>query len=188
MKRFALVSLMLLLTSGCATSLDGPRYATQAPAFDLYEFFDGTVDAWGIVQNRSGEVVQRFSVVIEGTVTGDALTLDERFTYALGDGVRERVWRIQRESDGSFSGGAGDILGPAEGAAYGNAFRWSYAMDLPVGDKNYRVRFEDWIFALDARRIMNRSYIQKFGLDVAEVTIFMQRREASPGMAGAGSP
>jgi hypothetical protein len=178
MKRLFFVCLMVMLASGCATSLDGPRYAGQTPAFDLYEFFDGTVDAWGIVQNRSGEVVQRFSVVIDGTVSGDSLTLDERFSYDLGDGVKERVWRIQRESDGSFTGGAGDILGSAEGDAFGNAFRWAYAMDLPVGDKTYRVRFEDWIFALDSKRIMNRSWIQKFGLDVAEVTIFMQRREA----------
>jgi len=178
MKRIALFSLMAVLVSGCATSLDGPRYAGQTPPFDLFGFFDGTVDAWGIVQNRSGEVVQRFRVVIDGSVSGDSLTLDERFSYDLGDGVKERVWRIQRESDGSFTGGAGDILGSAEGDAFGNAFRWAYAMDLPVGDKTYRVRFEDWIFALDSRRIMNRSYIQKFGLDVAEVTIFMQRREA----------
>jgi hypothetical protein len=39
------------------------------------------------------------------------------------------------------------------------------------------VKFEDWIFALDDRSIMNRSYIQKFGLDVAEVTIFMEAAE-----------
>ena len=50
-------------------------------------------------------------------------------------------------------------------------------MDLPVGDRTYRVRFDDWIFALDAQRIVNRSYLQKFGIDVAEVTIFMQRRD-----------
>jgi hypothetical protein len=37
------------------------------------------------------------------------------------------------------------------------------------------VRFEDWFWALDKNRIMNRSYLQKFGFDVAEVTIFMER-------------
>ena len=49
-------------------------------------------------------------------------------------------------------------------------------MDLPGEDQTYRFKFDDWIFALDDRRILNRSYIQKFGLDVAEVTIFMERR------------
>jgi hypothetical protein len=188
MKRSILAGLMLLCLGGCATSLDGQRYATQSPPFDLFAFFDGTVDAWGIVQNRNGEVVQRFEVVIEGSVEGEELTLDERFSYALGDGVRDRIWRIRRQADGSYTGGASDILDSASGAAFGNAFRWAYAMDLPVDDKVYRVRFEDWIFALDEGRIVNRSYIQKFGLDVAEVTIFMQRRDAPAPGAGAGTP
>jgi len=176
MIRFIALLSLVLMASGCATSLEGPRYAGQTPVFELFDFFDGTVDAWGIVQNRKGEVVQRFSVVIDGSVEGDRLTLDEAFTYQLGEGVGTRVWTIDRNADGSYTGGAGDILGSAQGEAFGNAFRWAYAMDLPVGEKTYRVRFEDWIFALDDARIMNRSYIQKFGLDVAEVTIFMQRR------------
>ena len=167
---------MLLFLGGCATTLDGTRYLSQEPRFDLFNFFNGDVRAWGIVQNRSGEVVQRFEVDIDGNVSGQTLTLDETFRYSLGDGVKERVWTITREDDGSYVGGAGDILGPASGSSYGNAFRWTYAMDLPVEDQTYRVKFDDWIFALDDRRILNRSYIQKFGLDVAEVTIFMERR------------
>ena len=164
-----------LWLGGCATSLDGSRYLDQSPAFDLFGFFSGEVRAWGIVQNRQGEVVQRFSVDILGSVSGDSLTLDETFAYGLGEGVTSRVWTITRRGDGRYEGSAGDILDTASGAAFGNAFRWSYAMELPVGEKSYRVVFDDWIFALDDRRIVNRSYIQKFGLDVAEVTIFMER-------------
>ncbi|MEE4277018.1 MAG: DUF3833 domain-containing protein [Halieaceae bacterium] len=187
-RRTTLLVLLVFTLGGCATSLDGLRYTDQTPPFDLFAFFEGTVDAWGVVQNRSGEVVQRFDVVIRGTVRDDELTLDERFTYALGDGVRERVWRIRRQEDGSYSGEAGDILDRAEGESFGNAFRWAYAMDLPVGGKTYRVRFEDWIFALDSSRLLNRSYIQKFGLDVAEVTIFMQRRDAPKTASGEAMP
>ena len=167
--------LACLFLSGCATSLEGDRYRAQDPAFDLFSFFDGPVKAWGLVQNRQGEVVQRFTVDIQGSTSDDTLTLDESFTYGLGEGVTKRVWTITRSADGSYAGTAGDILDSATGSSHGNAFRWAYAMDLPVGNKSYRVRFEDWIFALDERRIINRSYIQKFGLDVAEVTIFMER-------------
>lgn len=176
MKAANLLLLTVLFLGGCATSLDGSRYLEQTPGFDLFTFFDGDVQAWGIVQNRSGEVVQRFSVDIQGRVEGATLILDETFAYGLGEGVMERQWTIARNDDGSYQGSAGDILDTAAGNAYGNAFRWSYAMDLPVGEKTYRVKFDDWIFALDEQRIVNRSYIQKFGLDVAEVTIFMERR------------
>ena len=175
MKQLVASLLFITLLSGCATHLDGARYGDQTPQFELFAFFEGDIRAWGVVQNRSGEVVQRFEVDIAGNVTGNRLTLDESFRYSLGDGVKERVWTITRNEDGSFTGKAGDILGDASGYAYGNAFQWAYEMNLPVGDKTYRVKFEDWIFALDDRRIMNRSYIQKFGLDVAEITIFMER-------------
>lgn len=169
------LTLTILLLTGCATSLDGERYQEQAPEFDLFTFFDGDIKAWGIVQDRSGEVTQRFIVTIDGSVDGDTLELDETFEYSLGDGVKHRVWSITRGADGSYSGGAGDIIGTAQGEAHGNAFRWSYAMDLPVGDSTYKVTFEDWIWQLDEDTIINRSWIQKFGIDFAEVTIFMRR-------------
>ena len=62
-----IISIIILFTiSGCSLTIDGSDYEQQAPQFDLVEFFDGNVMAWGIVQNRSGEVVQRFIVDIEG--------------------------------------------------------------------------------------------------------------------------
>lgn len=174
--RWIVLAITSTLIAGCATSLDGQRYRSDTPPFDLFGFFEGNVKAWGIVQNRSGELVQRFTVDIAGTVDGDTLTLDEHFTYGLGSGVENRIWEITRNADGTYRGTAGDILGNASGQSYGNAFRWAYEMELPVGESSYRVRFEDWIWALDEDTLMNRSYIQKFGLDFAEVTIFMQRQ------------
>jgi hypothetical protein len=73
-------------------------------------------------------------------------------------------------------GRAGDIAGPAEGVAYGNAFNFNYEMDLPVDDTEYRVVFDDWFWAFDDTTMMNRSYIKKFGIVMAEVTIFMQKQ------------
>ena len=176
MKLRSLIIVFAFFATGCATNLDGSRYLSQSPDFELFEFFDGEVVAWGIVQNRSGEVVQRFTVTIDGEVKGDELTLDETFTYGLGEGVTDRTWKIEKLENGLYRGGASDILGIANGESFGNAFRWSYSMDLPVGEDVYRVAFDDWIFMLDEDRIVSRSYIQKFGLDVAEVTIFMERR------------
>jgi hypothetical protein len=115
-------------------------------------------------------------VEISGQFEGGLLTLDETFTYGMGDGTEHRVWTIQPEGTRGYVGEAGDILGRAEGESYGNAFRWTYQMDLPVGDNSYMVRFDDWIWAFDDSTVINRSYIRKFGLTFAEVTIFMQRQ------------
>lgn len=175
MKKCVYLLCITMLLSGCATQIQGPKYQSLSPAFDLFSFFDGEVKAWGLVQNRSGELVQQFTVDITGRIEGNRLTLDETFTYGLGEGVRERTWQIQRLDDGTYLGSAGDVLDSAVGRSFGNAFHWTYRMDLPVGDRSFEVRFEDWFWALDADRLMNRSYLQKFGFDVAEVTIFMER-------------
>jgi len=79
----------LCLLSSCA-SIEPDNYVNQSPQFVLEEFFDGDVNVWGIVQNRSGNVVQRFTVDIAGSVDGNTLTLDETFSYEQGSGVDKR--------------------------------------------------------------------------------------------------
>lgn len=170
------LGISLIGLSGCSVSVEGNDYKAVQPAFDLEQFFDGDVKAWGIVQNRSGEVVQRFIVDIAGKVEGDTLTLDEKFEYGVGEGPTERVWTIVKQSDNTFIGSATDIEGPAKGTSYGNAFNFHYEMDLPVDDTTYAVTFDDWFWAFDENTMMNRSYIRKFGIVMAEVTIFMQRQ------------
>ncbi len=174
--RYLGLILILFGVMGCSVSIDGDTYKQHTPAFSLETFFSGDVKAWGIVQNRSGEVVQRFTVDIYGSKDGNVLVLDERFTYSLGEGPGSRVWRITPESDGTYTGRASDILNEATGTSYGNAFNFTYSMDLPVDDTTYNVAFDDWFWAMDDNTMMNRSYIKKFGLVMAEVTIFMQRQ------------
>ena len=172
----SLATLSVAGLSGCSVSVEGEDYQSVTPAFNIEQFFDGNVKAWGIVQNRSGEVVQRFVVNIDGAIDGETLTLDETFDYGVGDGPKSRTWKIVKQSDNTFIGSAGDIDGPATGTSYGNAFNFHYQMDLPVDDTTYSVTFDDWFWAFDDSTMMNRSYIRKFGLVMAEVTIFMQKQ------------
>ena len=163
----------LFMAAGCSTTTVG-TYANDSPEFNPFEYFKGKTAAWGIVQDHRGRVIRRFSVEISGSSTDDTLVLDEVFNYA--DGAKDnRRWEIVRNSDGTLTGTAGDILGPASGTISGNAMRWQYEMDLPVGDKTYRVKFDDWLWMLDKDILVNRSYIKKFGVNVAEVTLFFQK-------------
>lgn len=177
MKKLIFSLFTVLTLSGCTLSIDGEDYVGKTPNFDLETFFVGEVTAWGIVQNRSGEVVQRFIVDIDGSMDGETLVLDETFQYIVGDGAKTRVWRLTPQPDGTYIGEAGDINGQATGKAYGNAFNFVYEMDLTVDGTTYTVNFDDWFFAMDDKTLMNRSYIKKFGLVVADVTIFMQRQD-----------
>ena len=75
---------------GCSTvEID----ATAARPLAALNCFNGTLDAHGVFQDRSGKVVKRFQVVIDAGWKGDTGTLDERFTYSDGSTQRQ-VWTI----------------------------------------------------------------------------------------------
>jgi hypothetical protein len=171
--KIALFSVLILLS---ACGIKGENYIEMEPPLLLEEFFDGTVKAWGIVQDRSGNIVNRFDVVIEGKWDGNKGVLDELFTYYDTGKTETRIWKITKIDDMQYEGTAGDIIGTAKGKAYGNAVYWTYEMDVSVDDSSYRLTFEDWIWAMNDGVVVNRSYLKKFGITFAEVTIFMQRQ------------
>ncbi|UCE31073.1 MAG: DUF3833 domain-containing protein [Burkholderiales bacterium] len=160
--------------AGCA-AIDPSEYSSEKPRLDLRSYFDGTIDAWGIFQDRSGRVVRRFTVVIRASWDGDLGTLDEDFTYS--DGEREkRVWTIRRRDDGSYVGTADDVVGEATGVAAGNALNWRYTLALKVDDEVYQVDFDDWMFLVDEDVMLNRAVMSKFGIRLGEVFLSFRRR------------
>lgn len=175
-KRFgcALLAIVSIGLAGCA-GVSVERYRAEKPVLDLKTYFNGTLDAWGIFQNRNGEVVKRFSVVIEATWQGDVGTLDERFTWSDGTNSR-RVWTITRLADGSYRGKADDVVGQAIGETTGNALHWRYVLALPVDGTVYHVNFDDWMFLIDERVMINRAAMSKWGFHLGEVTLSFVRR------------
>lgn len=165
---------LVFLLAGC-TSISPQDYLAERPALDLFRYFDGTVDAWGQFEDRSGRVVKRFTVEIRGTVDGSRLTLDEDFRYSDGT-TQNRVWRIERLGDGRYAGTAGDVIGTAGGEVAGNALRWRYVLALDVDGRTWHVDFDDWMYQQDERVMLNRSVMSKFGIRLGEVFIAFRRR------------
>lgn len=164
----------LIGLNGCG-GVSVSQYEQQNPELDLKTYFNGTLDAYGMFQKRSGEVVKRFHVVIDARWQGDTGTLDERFTYSDGS-TQQRVWTITRTSPHTYRGTAGDVVGEATGVQAGNALRWQYVLALPVDDKIYHVDFDDWMFLMDDRVMLNRSTMSKWGFDLGEVTLTFVKR------------
>lgn len=162
-----LLSLMTL--AGCATQQVGD-YAQESPKLDLAQYFNGRVEAHGIFQDRGGQVVKRFTVQMDCSWNGDQGVLDEHFTYS--DGTKQRrVWRLTRHADGRYTGTADDVVGVAEGRVAGNAFRWGYTLSLPVDGKVYEVQFDDWMYLINDRVMLNRATMSKWGFRLGEVTL-----------------
>jgi hypothetical protein len=164
----------IALLAGCA----GPQpsdYATQKPVLDLKTYFNGELVAHGIFTDRSGKVARRFTVEMTGTWNGNQGTLDERFTYSDGKTER-RVWRLTDEGGGRYSGRADDVVGVATGVAAGNALNWRYTLALPVDGTVYNVQFDDWMYLMDDRVMLNKAAMSKFGIFLGEVTLSFTKR------------
>jgi hypothetical protein len=163
-----------LAASGCA----GPSvndYASEKPVLDLRQYFSGVVDAWGIFTDRSGKVVKRFTVVMHCKWDGDQGVLDEDFVYS--DGTKQkRIWKLQHLGNGRYSGQADDVIGMADGQTRGNAFNWRYTLALPVDGQVWHVQFDDWMYLLDDKVMLNKAAMSKFGIFLGEVTLSFTRR------------
>ena len=172
----AAMAMAVSLLAGCATAVGPQHYAAEHPRLELQRYFNGTLDAHGMFQDRAGTVVKRFVVVMRCRWQGDVGTLDEDFTYA--DGTKQRrVWTLRASAPGHFTGTADDVVGAAEGEVAGNALRWKYVLALPVDGKVVDVDMEDWMFLIDDKVMLNRAQMSKFGFNVGSVTLSFTRRE-----------
>ena len=162
-----------LALGGCA-SHQIEDYATQQPTLDLRQYFNGPLTAHGIFTDRSGQVKRRFIVRLVGRWQADVGVLEEDFEYS--DGARERrVWTIRHLGGGRYSGSAEEVVGQALGEAAGNALRWRYALKLPVDGSVYEVDFDDWMFLVDDRVMLNKARMSKFGVHLGDVTLSFQK-------------
>ncbi len=164
--------LLLVVLSGCSADIED--YRQSQPQFDLFQYFEGDVTAWGMVQDYSGKQTRRFSVQIKGTVTGEQLVLTEDFVFDDGEQA-QRIWTIKHLGDGRYEGEADDIIGVARGTAVGNALRWQYDFEIEVDGSTYDVAFDDWLYRQDDRHLFNLTKIKKFGIEVGQITLFFQR-------------
>jgi hypothetical protein len=159
-----------LLLSGCASAPTPADYADQKPTLDLRQYFNGPLVAHGLFTDRAGKVQRRFTVQLKGSWQGDDGVLEEDFLY--NDGKTERrVWRIRHLGGGQYTGRADDVVGEARGEAAGNALRWRYTLQLPVDGSVYDVNFDDWMFLMDDKIMLNKAKMSKFGIHLGGVTL-----------------
>jgi hypothetical protein len=75
-----------------------------------------------------------------------------------------------------LTGRADDVVGQASGQVMGNAMQWAYTLRLPVDGTVYEVQFDDWMFLLDDRVMLNRAVMSKWGFRLGEVTLSFVKR------------
>ena len=152
-------------------------FENSKPEFNLMQFFEGEIEAWGIVEDRFGNLKRQFRVNITGKVENNTLTLDEDFLYDDGEQAN-RIWKIKKITDKNkvlYQGQADDIEGEASGSISGNTLNWSYDIYLNIKGSSIKVHFNDWIYKQSEDLAINRAYVSKFGINIGSVTLVFLR-------------
>ena len=84
----------------------------------MQQYFNGTLDAYGVFTDRSGTVVKRFTVVMQCSWKDGQGVLDEDFLYSDGS-KQKRIWRLTALGNGRYTGQADDVVGQAQGQTQG---------------------------------------------------------------------
>ena len=173
LRQFAYVLLLVPLLGACG-SMKIEDFKGTTPELKIEEYFLGKSKAWGIFEDRFGNLKREFVVDIEGTWDGNTLTLVEDFVYSDGE-TDQRIWVIDKVGENRYEGTAGDFIVTAIGVSAGKALTWSYDFDLKVGGNTTRVHFEDWFYLQDDEVLVNRTDVTKFGIKLGTATIFFRR-------------
>lgn len=168
-----LVMAMAAVLTSCSADIDD--YQGTTPQFDLFDYFSGESEAWGMVQDYRHQQTRRFHVTLHGVVKQNQLILDEQFVY--DDGEKEsRVWTITRVEQMRYIGTANGVIGEAVGEEMGNALRWQYRFHLKTQSYDIEVDFDDWLYRQDDLHLFNTTTISKWGITLGKVTLFFAKK------------
>ncbi|PPK62319.1 DUF3833 domain-containing protein [Malaciobacter marinus] len=155
---------------GCG-SMKISDFNNTTPKFVPQDYFNGKLTAYGLVKNRSGEIIRTFKGDLVGSWDENGVgTLDERFVYNDGE-KQTRVWTLKPTLDGKYIGTAGDIVGEATMLVNGNTVMMDYTMEIPYNGTTINIDVKDWLHLQEDGVIINHSKMKKFGITVGELVI-----------------
>ena len=168
-----LFSLVFSFITGCSNS-SIENVVSKNLSFDLLEYFNGETTAWGLIVDRFGNLQRTFKVRLNGNIDNKRLLLKEYFTYNDGE-TEYREWIITKTETGTYEGKSKDTIGVARGKQDGNTMRMVYDTKISIGETDIRVSFDDRFVKADKKVVINRAEILKWGIKIADVTIFFSK-------------
>ncbi|MEP6390801.1 MAG: DUF3833 domain-containing protein [Halioglobus sp.] len=173
---FRLLGFALLLPALTAcTSVTVQDYAGNTPQLVPEEFFDGRLTAHGVLKNRSGKVIRSFNVEIKAYWQDGVGTLEEDFLFDDGE-IDRRVWTLTPNGPGRYTGTAGDVVGGGAVTVAGNSMFLDYVLRIPYKGDTLDIRVDDRMYLVNPNVLMNESRMIKFGFEVGEILLVIERR------------
>lgn len=162
---------MLLIS--CSAQISD--YKNSYPIFKLEDYFNGNIKAWGILQDYNNKLTRNFTVDITASWQGNKGKLHEAFVFDDGE-TQTRIWYITKLKEGFYQGEANDVIGTANIEQMGNAVNLVYELTVKIDDSDFTFKIDDWMYRVDEKHVFNRSKLKKFGVTVAELTLFFEKQ------------
>ncbi|MCP4002209.1 MAG: DUF3833 domain-containing protein [Gammaproteobacteria bacterium] len=172
--------------SGCS-SMKIEDFKSTQPEFVLEEYFEGRTMAWGLFEDRFGNVQRQFVVTMDGTWDGTTLILNEDFVYNDGE-TENRVWTLTKTDEFNYQGSTQNSVGIAAGTRSGNAFHWKYDFNLKVGDDTWKVTFDDWMFMQPNGVLLNKATVTRWGFKLGTVYLSFSKPAAQAAVKQTAAP
>ena len=170
------LALLITLSTSFVVFAKGSGFTpptTLGPDLKMEEYFEGRLTATGEYWDRKGELARTFTVDLQGNWDGTTLTIVEDFVYNTGTEF-QRIWKLQKDGEYGWVGTAGDTVGLARGVEDGAIFSWDYAVNLErtPGEGDFiKVFFDDVLWRVSERKVVNYAVMKKFGMRVGEVIV-----------------
>lgn len=176
-KRLASLGLPLLILAGCS-SVPSQDYADQRPTLDMTQYLIGHTTAWGLAQSRSGEVVRRFRIEMDGTRLDDgSVRVVEHDFYSDGRS-EDHEWLFRDTGAHAVTATSDQVVDEAEGTQYGNALNLHYTLKVQMPDgKQAEFPVSDWFYLQEGCRLINHTDGSKFGFHAFDVMTFFEKKD-----------
>ncbi|MBK8455552.1 MAG: DUF3833 family protein, partial [Thiofilum sp.] len=94
----------------------------------------------------------------------------------FNDGEKsQRIWTITKQAPDRYSGRAADVVGTAQGTVKGNVLNWQYVLQVPYKGSTINVNFDDWMYLMNDKVLLNKAIMSKWGFKVGEVVITFEK-------------
>ncbi len=166
---------VLLLSGTCITgcaSMKPSAFATGGEniRYTPVDFFTGTSQSSGVMENRKGSPSARITTKITGSWRDSVLYLEQDLNLE-GKAPNHRSWKLIKTGEHTYEATATGIRDVAKGEMYGPYFTWRFPLQIAQKGLVRHVWMRQHMYVQPGGRLMTiRSILSKAGIRVAQIT------------------
>ena len=178
MRFLSLITVLFCLgtLAGCA-SMKPAAFATGGEniTYTPLDFFTGTSNSSGVMENRKGNPSARITTHITGAWRDSVLYLEQDLNLE-GSEPNHRSWKLRKTGEHTYEATATGIRGVAKGQMWGPYFTWRFPLRIAQKGLVQHVWMRQHMYVQPGGKSMIiRSILSKAGIRVAQITELFQK-------------